>query len=422
MSRISRTLSVVCSAAVIAAVTVGVPAAPASATTTTVDCTTDGTTTGTFTITDNEVTDDSACTGDVIIPNWVTSIGTDAFRGSGLTSIVIPKSVTAIGTAAFSNAAGLTLVTFEPDSALHTIGQLAFNASALKSIVIPRSVKAIAKQAFTNANGLAMVTFEGDAPSFVGADAFRNVAPGAKANISHAAREFGTSGIWNNLIVVRAAAPLNGALTPEFGAPVRTADGFTVNVTNFDGEFTWVANAGGVLDGVLTVTGVDPGVEVTVTVTTLRDGYADGSATVTGAAREGAEAAPVDARTVLPSVTCSPLPAQVGSLVTCTVAGGVSGIDILWRVAFNPTVAGEGLTLDASGSGEFSFTVPVAALGQELTIELVDWAAPMSLGVPGGPVPTSVPSGEGPVTVWPLVLLLALAGGLVLRRGVCAQA
>ncbi len=217
-------------------------------------------------------------------------------------------------------------------------------------------------------------------------------------------------------------AAREGALTPEFGAPVRTADGFTVNVTNFDSGFGWVPDRGAVSDGVLTVTDIAPDVEVTVTVTTLRDGYADGSATVTGAAREGAEAAPVDARTVLPSVTCSPLPAQVGSLVTCTVAGGVSGIDILWRVAFNPTVAGEGLTLDASGSGEFSFTVPVAALGQELTIELVDWAAPMSLGVPGGPVPTSVPSGEGPVTVWPLVLLLALAGGLVLRRGVCAQA
>jgi hypothetical protein len=45
----------------------------------------------------------------------------------------------------------------------------------------------------------------------------------------------------------------------------------------------------------------------------------------------------------------------------------------------------------------------------------VDWLAPVSIGVAGGPVPTSVPSGGGPVPVWSLVVL-ALAGGLVLRR------
>jgi alpha-tubulin suppressor-like RCC1 family protein len=106
---------------------------------------------------------------------------------------------------------------------------------------------------------------------------------------------------------------------------------------------------------------------------------------------------------------------QVGSLVTCSVTGGDPGIDILWRAAFNPVFAGQGVTLDADGSGTFAFTVPAAALGEEVTVELVEWLAPMSLGVAGGPVPTSVPSGGGPVPVWSLVLLV-LAGGLVLRR------
>ena len=54
-------------------------------------------------------------------------------------------------------------------------------------------------------------------------------------------------------------------------------------------------------------------------------------------------------------------------------------------------------------------------MGRELTVELVEWLEPLSLGVVGGPVPLSVPSGGGPVRVWPLVLL-AVAGGLVLRR------
>ena len=79
------------------------------------------------------------------------------------------------------------------------------------------------------------------------------------------------------------------------------------------------------------------------------------------------------------------------------------------------------MTLDASGTGTFSFTVPAAALGEELTVELVDWAAPVSLGVVGGPVPSSVPAGEGPVPVWTLGLA-ALAGIGLLRRGMRVEA
>jgi hypothetical protein len=106
---------------------------------------------------------------------------------------------------------------------------------------------------------------------------------------------------------------------------------------------------------------------------------------------------------------------QVGAVAPCTVTGGDPGIEILWRAAYNPPFAGQGVTLDANGEGTFAFTVPAAAFGQVVTVELVDWFAPVSLGVAGGPVPTSVPSGGGPMSVWSLVLL-ALGGGLVLRR------
>ncbi len=116
-----------------------------------------------------------------------------------------------------------------------------------------------------------------------------------------------------------------------------------------------------------------------------------------------------------PSVSCVPSPLVAGASVTCTVTGGDPGIDILWRAAYNPVFAEAGVTLDGSGMGEFSFTVPAAALGQSVTVELVEWLAPVSIGIPGGPVPTSVPSGGGPVPVWSLVLL-ALGGGLALRR------
>jgi hypothetical protein len=115
------------------------------------------------------------------------------------------------------------------------------------------------------------------------------------------------------------------------------------------------------------------------------------------------------------ALACTPETVRVGQSVTCTVTGGDPGIDILWRAAYSPVFAEAGVTLDDSGTGQFSFVVPTAALGQEVTVELVEWLPPLSLGVVGGPVPSSVPSGEGPVPVWPLVML-ALAGGLVLRR------
>ena len=100
------------------------------------------------------------------------------------------------------------------------------------------------------------------------------------------AQEFGafySSGCLNT-------SPLSAALTPSFGTPAKTADGFTVQVSNYDGNFTWnaSANAGSAAingTGLITVTGLSSGASSTVTVTTIRSGYSDGSAMVTEAAR-----------------------------------------------------------------------------------------------------------------------------------------
>lgn len=111
-------------------------------------------------------------------------------------------------------------------------------------------------------------------------------------------------------------------------------------------------------------------------------------------------------------------PLVVGATITCTVGGGDGGIEILWRAAHDLPFAGAGVTLDADGAGMFVFVIPAAAVGRELTVELVEWRAPMSLGVVGGPVPASVPAGEGrvPLAVW-LLALLAAVGAVLVKRG-----
>ena len=92
------------------------------------------------------------------------------------------------------------------------------------------------------------------------------------------------------------------ALTPTFGTPTATADGFTVSITNYDPAFTWATptmSSGSVAvtsttgsNRVLTVTGLSPGATATITQGTSRTGYTSGSATVSGTSSTGAALTP----------------------------------------------------------------------------------------------------------------------------------
>jgi len=98
---------------------------------------------------------------------------------------------------------------------------------------------------------------------------------------------------------------LAAALTPTFGTPQATADGFIVNVTNYDANFGWAASItnsgpGAVTKGTangsslpLTVTGLNPLETTTIKVDTTRSGYTSGTANIESAASEGAARNPI---------------------------------------------------------------------------------------------------------------------------------
>ena len=87
------------------------------------------------------------------------------------------------------------------------------------------------------------------------------------------------------------------ALTPTFSLPVTSNTGYSVNFTNYDSLFNLVVktSAGQVTSGTpvgstlpLTVTGLTTGQSATITISTSRAGYYNGSGSVTGGTTPGA--------------------------------------------------------------------------------------------------------------------------------------
>lgn len=124
-----------------------------------------------------------------------------------------------------------------------------------------------------------------------------------------------------------------------------------------------------------------------------------------------------------PSLACTPQDPPVGSTVTCDITRGDADIDILWRATAGDAVIGStGVRLGSDGTGTFSFVVPRSALGLRIGVELVEWTGPLDVGIAGGPLPQSVPAGQGTPVPAAVVLLLGVLGlamlgsGLLMRR------
>ena len=125
------------------------------------------------------------------------------------------------------------------------------------------------------------------------------------------------------------ATSLNAANTPTFGTPTATNDGFTVQISNYDANFTYggTATAGGSVaisnTGLVTVTGVAANTSSTATITTTRTNYVSGSAQVTATSLAAT-----------PLVVGTPPPASSGGSSTVTLYDPNTGAEAGTAVPF----------------------------------------------------------------------------------------
>ncbi|WQJ53709.1 MAG: hypothetical protein [Wendovervirus sonii] len=106
----------------------------------------------------------------ITLPSTVTSIGSSAFKGTGLTGFTVPSGVTAINANTFQNCTSMTSVTMH--NSITSIGNYAFDGcSHLGNIAFPSNLTTIGQYCFRNCTSITSLTLPSSITT-VGTQAF----------------------------------------------------------------------------------------------------------------------------------------------------------------------------------------------------------------------------------------------------------
>ena len=127
---------------------------------------------GSFLVFQGVVLSQSACTGEVSIPEDVWLIKTQAFRNSAITKINFPTTLTTIGSSAFQGSTSLQSITI-PNN-VTTLASNAFNgATSVTSVSIGAGLTDLGNYSFFGLTSLVNVTIPGTVRT-IGVGAFQN--------------------------------------------------------------------------------------------------------------------------------------------------------------------------------------------------------------------------------------------------------
>jgi titin len=227
--------------------------------------------------------------------------------------------------------------------------------------------------------------------------------PGAEATVNVSTSK---SGSFTVIGQSTGKAQIGEGLTPRFALSISTADGFTAQILNYDGAYTWSGSAGAGQtvtisnSGLVTVTGATTGRVATATILAARAGYVTGSQSISGTA-----VAP-DVKTV----GGQDIQLQVPVSATTSPTEVIVTIDIPVDAApGSTTFTGSAVATDAVDQGLRA----VRFGGTNASAEVTNVSAPIAVTIPasaGIGIPVYSPDG----LIW---LELPLLAGPVLPEG-----
>lgn len=137
---------------------------------------------GDFVITDGVLTFYTGTDKEITIPDTVTEIGENAFKGSECTSVTIPSSVKKIGKSAFFNA---SVAKIDIPSSVESLDSMAFYAAKLKEVTFHEGLKTIGYGAFSEVYFPAGTVIEiPGSVTEIGGDAFDSLGLGSAGGSS----------------------------------------------------------------------------------------------------------------------------------------------------------------------------------------------------------------------------------------------